>query len=301
MLREVGDRPELAFEPLDHLEIAQRHGWIEMEAAASASGSRFAYLLGDLVMVELALVRFAMEQVRAEGYVPTVPPVLVREQALYGTGYFPAEREMIYEIPRDELFLVGTSEVSLAALHADQIMEASELPKRYAGLSTCFRREAGAAGRDTHGIFRVHQFDKLEMFSFVEPGSSHEEHERILAIQERILGALEIPYRVVDIAVGDLGAPAARKFDCEGWIPSQGRYRELTSCSNTTDFQARRLSSRYRPAAEESPEPVHTLNGTAVAVGRTLIALLENGQREDGAVELPVALQEFGVPERIPT
>jgi seryl-tRNA synthetase len=300
-LREVGERRDFEFEPLDHLELGQRHGWIEMEAAAEASGSRFAYLLGDLVMLELALVRFAMERLSAEGFTPAVPPVLVREQALYGTGYFPAEREMIYEIPRDELFLVGTSEVSLAALHADQIMEASELPKRYAGFSTCFRREAGAAGRDTHGIFRVHQFDKVEMFSFVEPGSSHEEHERILAIQERILGALEIPYRVVDIAVGDLGAPAARKFDCEGWIPSQGRYRELTSCSNTTAYQARRLSSRYRAAQGESPEPVHTLNGTAVAVGRTLIALLENGQRKDGSVDLPVALQEFGVPGRIPT
>ena len=300
-VREVGELPEFGFEPLDHLDLSQRHNWIEMEAAAEASGSRFAYLLGDLVMVELALVRFAMEQVRAEGFRPTIPPVLVREQALYGTGFFPGEREMIYEIPRDELFLVGTSEVSLASLHADQIMDASELPKRYAGFSTCFRREAGAAGRDTRGIFRVHQFDKVEMFSFVEPGSSREEHERILALQERILGGLEIPYRVVDVAVGDLGAPAARKFDCEGWIPSQRRYRELTSCSDTTDYQARRLSSRYRPALGESPEPVHTLNGTAAAVGRTLIALLENGQREDGSVDLPAALQEFGVPERIPS
>jgi seryl-tRNA synthetase len=300
-LREVGDRPEFGFDPLDHLDLAQRHGWIEMEAAAEASGSRFAYLLGDLAMLEFSLVRFAMERVRAEGFEPAIPPVLVREKALYGTGYFPGEREMIYEIPRDELFLVGTSEVSLAALHADQIMDAGDLPKRYAGFSTCFRREAGAAGKDTRGMFRVHQFDKVEMFSFVEPGASREEHERILAIQEGILTALEIPYRVVDIAVGDLGAPAARKFDCEGWIPSQERFRELTSCSNTTDYQARRLSSRYRPAQGESPEPVHTLNGTAVAVGRTLIALLENGQTEDGGVELPPALQEFGAPERIPT
>jgi len=300
-LREVGDRPDFDFEPVDHLELGQRHGWIEMEAAAKASGSRFAYLLGDLVMLEFALVRFAMELVRGEGFQPTVPPVLVRERALYGTGFFPSEREMIYEIPRDELFLVGTSEVSLASLHADRIMEAAELPKRYAGFSTCFRREAGAAGRDTRGIFRVHQFDKVEMFSFVEPSASREEHERILAIQERILGALELPYRVVDIAVGDLGAPAARKFDCEAWIPSQGRYRELTSCSSTTDYQARRLSSRYRPAQGDSPQPVHTLNGTAVAVGRTLIALVENGQREDGSVDLPVSLQEFGAPETIPT
>jgi seryl-tRNA synthetase len=300
-LREVGDRPEFDFEPLDHLELGQRHGWIDMEAAASTSGSRFAYLMGDLVMLEFALVRFALELIRGEGFEPTVPPVLVREQALFGTGVFPGEREMIYEVPKDELFLVGTSEVSLASLHADQIMEASDLPRRYGGFSTCFRREAGAAGRDTRGIFRVHQFDKVEMFSFVEPESSREEHERLLAIQEGILGALEIPYRVVDVVVGDLGAPAARKFDCEAWIPSQERYREVTSCSNTTDYQARRLSARYRPAHGESPEPVHTLNGTAVAVGRTLIALLENGQQGDGGVDLPVALQEFGAPERIPT
>jgi seryl-tRNA synthetase len=300
-MREVGEHPEFDFEPLDHLDLGLRHGWIEMEAAAQTSGSRFAYLMGDLVMLELALIRFAVELIRTEGFEPTVPPVLVRERALFGTGVFPDDREMIYEVPKDELYLVGTSEVSLASLHADQILEAEDLPKRYGGISTCFRREAGAAGRDTRGIFRVHQFEKVEMFSFVEPEASREEHERLLAIQERILSALEIPYRVVDIAVGDLGAPAARKFDCEAWIPSQERYREVTSCSNTTGYQARRLSSRYRPAQGESPEPVHTLNGTAVAVGRTLIALLENGQREDGSVELPANLQEFGSPERIPT
>ena len=300
-LSEVGKPRNFGFEPLDHLDLAQRHGWIEMEAAAETSGSRFAYLLGDLVMIELALIRFAMERLRGEGFEPAVPPVLVREQALFGTGYFPGEREMIYEVPRDELFLVGTSEVSLAALQADKIMEASELPKRYAGFSTCFRREAGAAGRDTRGIFRVHQFDKVEMFSFVAPEASSKEHERILAIQESILSSLEIPYRVVDVAVGDLGASAARKFDLEGWIPSQQRYRELTSASNTTDYQARRLSSRYRAAQGESPEPVHTLNGTAVAVGRALIALLANGQRQDGSVDLPDVLQDFGAPRRIPT
>jgi seryl-tRNA synthetase len=300
-LREVGSRPEFGFEPVDHLDLGLDHGWIEMEAAAETSGSRFAYLLGDLVMLEFALVRFAMETIRAEGFTPAIPPVLVRERALFGTGAFPDDREMIYEVPRDELFLVGTSEVPLASLHADQIMEAADLPRRYGGYSTCFRREAGAAGRDTRGIFRVHQFDKVEMFSFVEPEASREEHERILAIQERLLQALEIPYRVVDVAVGDLGAPAARKFDCEAWIPSQERYREVTSCSNTTDYQARRLSARYRPTQGDSPEPVHTLNGTAVAVGRTLIAMLENGQNEDRTVNLPPALQEFGAPERIPT
>src|SRR5262249_18027110 len=194
-IREVGELPDFGFEPVDHLELGQRHGWIEMEAAAQASGSRFAYLLGDLAMLEFALVRYAMERVRGEGFQPTVPPVLVREQALYGTGFFPGERARIYEVRRDELVMVGTSEVSLAALHADQIMEAEELPKRYAGFSTCFRREAGAAGRDTRGIFRVHQFDKVEMFSFVEPDASKEEHERLLSIQERILQELEIPYR----------------------------------------------------------------------------------------------------------
>ena len=191
---------------------------------------------------------------RAEGYEPVVPPVLVREGPLYGTGFFPAERDLIYAIERDDLYLVGTSEVSLAALHADTILDAASLPRRYAGISTCFRREAGAAGKDTRGIFRVHQFDKVEMFSFVPPSEAEAEHERILAIQETIMAALEIPYRVVDIPVGDLGAPAARKFDVEGWIPSQDRYRELTSCSNTTDYQARRLDARFRPEAEAPPE-----------------------------------------------
>jgi seryl-tRNA synthetase len=300
-LREVGERPSFAFEPRDHLELGLEHGWIEMDKAAAASGSRFAYLLGDLVLVELALVRLAVERTRAEGFVPVVPPVLVREEALFGTGFFPAEREMIYEIDRDELFLVGTSEVSIAALGAGEILAADDLPRRCCGISTCFRREAGAAGKDTRGIFRVHQFDKVEMFSFVEPAESRAEHERLLAIQEGILGALELPYRVVDIPIGELGAPAARKFDCEGWIPSQGRYRELTSCSNTTDYQARRLDCRYRPEPGAGPVHVHTLNGTAVAVGRTLIALLENHQREDRSVALPRALVDAGAPAAIPT
>ncbi len=298
-LREVGEPPSFDFEVRDHLDLGLEHGWIEMEKAAEASGSRFAYLLGDLVMVELALIRLAVDMVRAEGFEPVVPPVLVREGPLRGTGFFPGEREMIYEVERDELFLVGTSEVSLAALHADEILEAADVPRRYAGISTCFRRESGAGGKDTRGIFRVHQFDKVEMFSFVRPEDSTAEHERILAIEERILGALEIPYRVVDIALGDLGAPAARKFDCEAWIPSQGRYRELTSCSNTTDYQARRLGARFRPEPEAPPEVLHTLNGTAVAVSRTLIALIENGQRADGSVRLPAALVAAGAPELI--
>lgn len=295
-IREVGEVPSFDFEVRDHLEIGRALGLIETEKAAQASGSRFAYLLGDLALCELALIRLAVEIVGESGFTPVIPPVLVREEAMYGTGFFPGEREMVYEVERDELFLVGTSEVSLAALHAGDILEAGRLPIRYAGISTCFRREAGAAGKDTRGIFRVHQFDKVEMFSFVEPSESGAEHERLLGIEERILQTLEIPYRVVDIAVGDLGAPAVRKFDCEAWIPSQGRYRELTSTSNTTDYQARRLDCRYRPEEEAAPQPLHTLNGTAVAVGRTLIAIIENHQREDGTVAVPQALVQAGAP-----
>jgi seryl-tRNA synthetase len=299
VLRQVREKPSFDFEPRDHLEIGTELGLIDMETAARLSGSRFAYLKGDLVLLELALVRYAVDLVGSEGHEPVVPPVLVREEALYGTGFLPGDRDQIYEIPKDDLFLVGTSEVSLAALHADQILEAEQLPLRYAGFSPCFRREAGAAGRDTRGIFRVHQFDKVEMFSFVEPSQSAAEHERLLGIEERILAELEIPYRVVNVAVGDLGAPAAKKYDCEAWIPSQGRYRELTSCSNTTDYQARRLSCRYRPADNEAPQTVHTLNGTAVAVGRTMIALIENRQDEDGGFTLPGALHRYGAPEKI--
>jgi seryl-tRNA synthetase len=299
VLREVGEIPSFDFEPRDHLEIGTELGLIDMETAARLSGSRFTYLKGDLVLLELALVRFAIETARAAGHEPVVPPVLVREEALEGTGMFPGDRDQIYEIEKDELFLTGTSEVALAGLHADQILDAGELPLRYCAFSTCFRREAGAAGRDTRGMFRVHQFDKVEMFSFVEPSESKAEHERLLAIEEKILGELEIPYRVVNIAVGDLGAPAAKKYDCEAWIPSQGRYRELTSCSNTTDYQARRLGCRYRPGDGESPEAVHTLNGTATAVGRTIIALIENRQEADGSFSLPNSLHSYGAPDRI--
>ncbi len=299
VIREVGEPPSFDFEPRDHLEIGTALDLIDMETAARLSGSRFAYLKGDLVLLELALVGFAIETVRAEGHEPVVPPVLVREEALEGTGYFPEARDQIYEIEKDDLFLTGTSEVALAGLHADQILEADRLPLRYCAFSTCFRREAGAAGRDTRGIFRVHQFDKVEMFSFVEPSASRDEHERLLSIEEKILGALELPYRVVNIPVGDLGAPAAKKYDCEAWIPSQGRYRELTSCSNTTDYQARRLGCRFRPGDGESPEALHTLNGTATAVGRTIIALIENRQEADGSFSLPTSLHRYGAPERI--
>jgi seryl-tRNA synthetase len=276
----------------DHLELAGP--MIDIDHATKLSGARFAYLKGDLVMTELALVRFVLEKLRGHGFEPVIPPVLVRERALYGTGFLPDTEQQIYRLADDELYLVGTSEVALASLHDDEILPAERLPLRYAGFSPCFRREAGAAGKDTRGIFRVHQFDKVEMFSFVEPEHSAEEHERILAIEEEILTELELPYRVVNIAVNDLGNSAAKKYDCEAWLPSQGRYRELTSCSNTTDYQARRLNIRVR--REKRTQTLHTLNGTAVAVGRTLIALLENGQREDGSVALPDVLAAYGAP-----
>ncbi len=290
VLREVGEAGRTG---RDHLELAG--SMIDMEHGAALSGSRFVYLRGDLVLVELALVRFVMERLVREGFEPVIPPVLVRERALIGTGMLPDTEQQIYTLPDDDLYLVGTSEVALASLHRDEIIGADDLPLRYAGFSPCFRREAGAAGKDTRGMFRVHQFDKVEMFAFVEPDRSAEEHERILAIEESLLTALEIPYRVVAIAVDDLGASAAMKYDCEAWLPGQGQYRELTSCSNTTDFQARRLDIRYRPA-DGRPATLHTLNGTATAVGRTLIALLENGQQDDGTVALPEVLVRAGAP-----
>jgi seryl-tRNA synthetase len=300
LVREVGSPRELGFPPRDHLELAGE--MIDMERAARLSGARFAYLRGALVLLELALVRWALEVLAGHGFEPVIPPVLVRERALFGTGFLPDTEQQIYRLPEDDLYLVGTSEVALASLHDGELLEEDQLPLRYAGFSPCFRREAGAAGKDTRGIFRVHQFDKVEMFSFVAAEDSTAEHERILAIEEEVLQALGLPYRVMNIAVSELGNSAAKKYDCEAWLPSQERYRELTSCSNTTDYQARRLNiraRRERPGGGRSSETVHTLNGTAVAVGRTILALLENGQQQDGSVELPGVLEPFGAPVRI--
>ncbi len=294
VLKQVG---EAGATGRDHLELAGPR--IDMERAAALSGSRFAYLLGDLVLLELALVRYALGKLGAEGFVPVSPPVLVRERALYGTGFLPDTEQQIYKLAEDELYLIGTSEVALASLHAGEILPGDSLPIRYAGFSSCFRREAGAAGKDTRGIFRVHQFDKVEMFSFVEPSQSAAEHERLLALEESICQELAIPYRVVAIAIGDLGASAAKKYDIEAWLPGQGRYRELTSCSNTTDYQARRLDIRFRASGGGKPEPVHTLNGTAVTSSRTIIALLENGQLPDGSVVLPDVLVSNGAPAKL--
>ncbi len=300
LVREVGAVSKLDFPARDHLELAGE--LIDTERAARLSGARFAYLKGDLVMLELALVRWVLEKLSRHGFEAVIPPVLVRERALYGTGFLPDTEQQIYSLGEDELYLVGTSEVALASLHDGEILDARELPLRYAGFSPCFRREAGAAGKDTRGIFRVHQFDKVEMFSFVAPEDSTDEHERILAIEEEILGELGLPYRVVNIAVGDLGGSAAKKYDCEAWLPSQGRYRELTSCSNTTDYQARRLNIRMRGERSGGgrTHTPHTLNGTAVAVGRTIVALLENGQQADARVQLPECLTPYGAPALLP-
>jgi seryl-tRNA synthetase len=283
-LRRVGTPPALA-EPKEHTDV----GRFDMERAAKLSGSRFGYLLGDTALLALALYRFALDTAVQHGHTPMLPPVLVREEAMYGTGFFPTERSNIYALESDELYLTGTSEVALAGLHMGEILE--ELPLRYTAFSTNFRREAGAAGKDTRGMFRVHQFNKVELFAFVEPAASADEHERLLAIEEEILQALGLPYRVVDVAAGDLGAPAVRKYDIEGWFPFQERYRELTSASNTTDFQARRLGIRHRTGGDL--EPVHTLNGTATT-DRTVLAILENLQGE-----VPDVLRDYGAPERV--
>jgi seryl-tRNA synthetase len=284
-LREVGDRGPGG---PDHLEVAGP--LIDMEAGARVAGSRFAYLRGDLVLLEMALFRWALGILVERGFEPVIPPVLAREEALYGTGFLPDTEQQIYRLADDDLYLVGTSEVPLASLHAGEILDAGALPKRYAGMSPCFRREAGAAGRDTRGILRVHQFDKVEMFSFVEPEASPEEHELLLSLEEQFLQELGIPYRVVNIGADDLGSSAAKKYDLEAWMPGQERYREVTSTSNTTDFQSRRLDIRYRDTGGR-PRHVHTLNGTAVT-WRHMIALLENHGRD-----VPDVLVQWGAPE----
>jgi seryl-tRNA synthetase len=284
------------FEPKDHAELGALLGMLDTERGARTSGSRFVYLLGDLVFVQFALMRHAMDILAAKGFVPAIPPVMVREEAMYGTGFLPADEAQLYTTTEDELYLVGTAEVPLAAFRMGEIVDEADLPLRYAGYSTCFRREAGTYGKDMGGMFRVHQFDKVEMFVFTTPEASWDEHEYLVSVEEEIVGNLEVPYRVVNIAAGDLGGSAAKKYDIEVWLPGQGRYRELTSCSNTTDYQARRLQTRVR-RGDGSVEVLHTLNGTATAIGRTLIALLENHQQADGSVVMPEKLHPY-LPER---
>jgi seryl-tRNA synthetase len=297
VLREVGTPREFGFEPRDHLDIGAALGWFDQEAGAKVSGTRFVYRMGDAALLELSLYRFALDRLVEKGFVPVLPPVLVREQAMYGTGFLPTDEVNIYRVERDDLYLTGTSEVALAGLHMGQEVDADALPLRYAGYSTCFRREAGAAGKDTRGIFRVHQFDKVEMFSYTRPEDSRDEHDHLLAIEEELVQELGIPYRVVNVAAGDLGASASKKYDIEAWFPGQQRYREITSTSNTTDFQARRLEIRFR-TADRSLEHVHTLNGTAVTA-RTLIAIIENFQDEGGSVAVPDVLGRYGAPQRL--
>jgi seryl-tRNA synthetase len=295
-IRRWGEPPSFDFPVRDHLDLGQALGWIDPERAAKVSGSRFVYRVGDVALLELSIYRWALARLVEKGFVPMLPPVLVREEAMYGTGFLPTDEVNIYRVERDELYLTGTSEVGLAAYHGDEILDADALPSRYAAYSTNFRREAGAAGKDTRGMFRVHQFDKVEMFVFTFLEAARDEHEHLLEIEESLIQELGLPYRVVNVAAGDLGASAAKKYDIEGWFPAQERYRELTSTSNTTDYQARRLGIRTR--RDGKLEHVATLNGTAVTA-RTMIALMENFQDDGGSVSIPEPLWEFGAPRTL--
>jgi seryl-tRNA synthetase len=279
------------FEPRDHLELGQLLGAIDVERGAKVSGSRFYFLTGVGALLELALVNAAMAQATAAGFTPMLTPALVRPQSMAGTGFLGQAAQDVYHLQDDDLYLVGTSEVALAAYHMDEILDADRLPLRYAGFSPCFRREAGSHGKDTRGIFRVHQFDKVEMFSYVAPEDSQAEHQRLLEWERQWLTSLELPFRVIDVATGDLGSSAARKYDCEAWIPTQGKYRELTSTSDCTEFQSRRLQIRMRD--EKGTRPLATLNGTLCAVPRTIVAILENHQQADGSVRVPEVLRPY--------
>jgi seryl-tRNA synthetase len=292
VLRTIGTKPTFDFTPRDHVDLLEPPGAIDLARGAKVSGARFAYLKGEGALLEFALVRYAIDVAMAHGHTPVIPPVLVREPAMYGTGFLPTDEQQLFLTRDDDFYLVGTAEVPLAALHLDELLDEDELPIRYVGYSPCFRREAGAHGKDTRGILRVHQFEKVELFSFVHPDASDDEHERILSIEEEIFSGLDIHAQVVDIPVGDLGASAARKYDLEAWLPGQDAYREVTSCSNTTDYQARRLKARIR-VADGANVLVHTLNGTALAVQRAIIALVEQHQRADGTVLVPEPLQPY--------
>ncbi len=292
VIRTFGTKPSFTFAPKDHVELLEAADALDLARGAKVSGARFAYLKNDAALLEFALVRYAIDVAMRYDHVPVIPPVLVREEAMYGTGFLPTDEQQLFRTRDDDLYLVGTSEVPLAGLHMDEILDASEVPARYVAYSPCFRREAGAHGKDTRGILRVHQFEKVELFSLVHPDQADAEHERILSIEEEIFSGLKIHAQIVDIPVGDLGSSAARKFDVEAWLPGQDAYREVTSCSNTTDYQARRLRTRMKQV--DGPNIlVHTLNGTALAVQRAIIAVVEQHQREDGTVLVPDALQPY--------
>ncbi|MGH8888830.1 MAG: serine--tRNA ligase [Acidothermaceae bacterium] len=291
VLHEIGKPRDFDFTPRDHVELGKILGAIDVDRAAKVSGSRFYYLTGVGALLELALVNFAMKQAVDVGFTPMLPPALVKPRAMEGTGFLGQAAENVYRLEADDYYLVGTAEVPLAAYHMDEILDGTKLPLRYAGFSPCFRREAGTYGKDTQGIIRVHQFDKVEMFSFVAPEDAAAEHQRLLNWERQFFDALEVPYRVIDVASGDLGSSAARKYDCEAWIPTQGKYREVTSTSNCTEFQARRLNIRMRD--KDGVRPLATLNGTLVALPRTIVAILENHQQADGSVVVPSALRPF--------
>jgi seryl-tRNA synthetase len=290
--RDWGKKPKFSFKPKDHLELGEDLDIIDVKLAAKVSGTRFGYLKGDAVLLEFALVQFALETLIKEDFIPVIPPVLIKKEAMRGMGYMEhGGEEDMYVLDKDNLVLIGTSEQSIGPMHKDEVVKAEELPKRYLGFSTCLRREAGSYGKDTKGILRVHQFDKVEMFSFTKPKDSDKEHEYLLSLQEKLFQALEVPYRIVKMCSGDLGAPAARKYDLEAWVPGQGKYREVTSTSNTTDFQARRLNIKYQEKGKT--DYLHTLNGTAFAIGRTIIAILENYQQKDGSIVTPKVLRKY--------
>lgn len=291
VLEEIGKPTSFSFEPRDHVELGKILGAIDTERGAKVSGSRFYYLTGNGALLEFALINLAMAKAVAAGFIPVVPPVLVKPHAMEGTGFLGQAAENVFHLEEDDFYLVGTSEVPLAAYHMDEILDSANFPLRYAGFSSCFRREAGTYGKDTRGIIRVHQFDKVEMFSFCAPEDAAAEHERLLGWEKEFLNALEIPYRVIDVATGDLGSSAVRKFDCEAWIPTQNAYREVTSTSNCTEFQSRRLNIRYKD--ENGTRPVATLNGTLCAIPRIIVAILENHQQADGSVNIPKALVPF--------
>ncbi|MFN4001052.1 serine--tRNA ligase [Microcella sp.] len=290
-LREVGEKPSFDFEPRDHLALGEVLDAIDMERGVKVSGSRFYFLKGVGARLELALMNYALDTALDAGFTPLITPTLVKPEVMSGTGFLGAHADEIYYLPDDELYLTGTSEVALAGYHADEIVDVSAGPLRYAGWSTCYRREAGSYGKDTRGIIRVHQFQKLEMFSYIDPADAEAEHERLLALQEGMLRSLGLAYRVIDTAAGDLGSSAARKYDVEAWVPTQGAYRELTSTSNCTTFQARRLETRFRGEGGKT-SPVATLNGT-LATTRWLVALLETHQRADGSVVVPEPLRPY--------
>lgn len=293
IINTFGEKPKFDFEPKDHIQLGKDLDIIDIERGTRASGARFYYLKNEAALLEFALLQFAVHKLHAKGFAPVITPALVKEEAMFATGFFPAERNEVYNVnPEDDnLFLIGTSEVPLTMLHATEILDESALPTRYCGFSTCFRREAGSYGKDTAGIIRVHQFDKVEMFSFCHPDKSEAEHKLILEIEEEIMQDLGFHYQVVNICGGDLGAPAAKKYDIEVWIPTQNKYRELTSCSNCTDFQARRAKIRYKK--DNKNLYLHTLNGTAIAIARTLVAILENNQNKDGSITIPEVLRPF--------